>query len=222
MISRHMPRAIRSSLTGRNGCRACASSDGRQVVTISSRVVSIRRARYASRSVVDGSAQCMSSKHRTTGCIRPSSSNSAAISRFSRSCDPAAVSAASRAADESFSDGGMICAYQLGASARIRRAMLPSCSFFCRLSSASRIGRYASVPASRSEQRPRPMRTGSCCSSSCFRNASTSVVLPMPASAEITTSRPLPRCARSNSCCSASSSWSRPTMSRDDAARPAA
>ena len=68
---------------------ACASSDGRHVAMISRRVVSIRRARYASRSVVGGSAQCMSSKHRTTGCIRPSSSNSAASSRFSRSCEPA-------------------------------------------------------------------------------------------------------------------------------------
>ena len=37
--------------------------------------------------------------------MRPSSSNSAASSRLSRSCEPAAVSAASRAADDSFSDG---------------------------------------------------------------------------------------------------------------------
>jgi hypothetical protein len=48
------------------------------------------------------------------GCIRPASSRSDAISRLSRSCEPPDVSAASRAADESFSAGGMSCAYQLG------------------------------------------------------------------------------------------------------------
>ena len=69
------------------------------------------------------------------------SSSSAQISRLSRSCEPPSVSAASRAADESFGAGGMICAYQLGASARIRRDRLPSCSFRCRLSSASSTGR---------------------------------------------------------------------------------
>ena len=71
------------------------------------------------------------------------------------------MSAASRAAEESFSDGGMICTYQLGASARSRRERLPCCSLCCRLSSTSSTGRYASLPARRSEQRPRPTRTAS-------------------------------------------------------------
>ncbi|HEY7474861.1 MAG TPA: hypothetical protein VH679_07605, partial [Vicinamibacterales bacterium] len=37
-------------------------------------------------------------------------------SSFKRSCDPPAVAAARRSADDSFSGAGMICAYQLGAS----------------------------------------------------------------------------------------------------------
>ena len=109
-------------------------------------------------------------------------------------------------------EGGMSCAYQLGASARTRRVRLPSCSFRWRLSSASRTGRYASLPASRSEHRPRPTRAGSPRASSSATKASTSVVLPAPASPEMTTMRAFPRCARSNSWFIASSSSSRPTM----------
>ncbi len=52
------------------------------------------------------------------GCSRPASSRSAAISRFSRSCEPPTVSAASRAADESFSRRR----HQLGVPARRERA----------------------------------------------------------------------------------------------------
>ena len=124
-----MPRDSRSSFIGRKACFVCASSDGRAVAMIRRREASIRRARYPIKSVVEGSAQCTSSKHNTTGDMRATSSSSIAISRFRRSCEPLAVSAASRAADESFSDGGMICTYQLGASARMRRDRLPSCSF---------------------------------------------------------------------------------------------
>ena len=80
------------------------------------------------KSVVEGSAQCTSSRHRMTGCMRETSSINAEISRFRRSWDPPVVSAASRAADDSFSDEGMIWTYQLGASARINRERLPSCS----------------------------------------------------------------------------------------------
>ena len=96
------------------------------------------------RSVVDGSAHCTSSNQARR--LRSRLSSSDAISRLRRSCDPPAVSAASRAADESFAVGGMSWAYQLGASARTRRVRLPSCSCRCRLSRASSTGRYASCP----------------------------------------------------------------------------
>lgn len=167
---------------------------------------------------MDGSAQCTSSKQSTTGWTRDTSSRSARISRFKRSCDPPAVSAARRVAEAWSPDAGMICAYQLGATARISRERLPSCSLCWRLSSTSSTGRYASLPARRSEQRPRPIRTASPRSPTIRTNVSINVVLPTPASAEMTSIRPRPRCARSYSWSSASISTSRPTTARVPAA----
>ena len=117
-------RAVRGAPTG-TGDGPAPGPTARHVTMIKTRAPSVRWARYDSRSVVDSSAQCTSSNQRMTGCTRPASSRRAAISRFRRSCEPPAVSAARRAAEESLLDGGVICAYQLGATARMSRVMLP-------------------------------------------------------------------------------------------------
>ncbi len=65
--SRHTPRACKSGLICRNGCLASSMSEGRYVVTISTRIASNLPARKLIRSTVETSAQCRSSKKITGG-----------------------------------------------------------------------------------------------------------------------------------------------------------
>ena len=124
------------------------------------------------------------------GCSREASSSSAAISRFIRVGDPAPASASARSADWSSLEL-RTCAYQFGATLLTTRTRLPWLSDLSRLSSASRNGRYASLPASRSEHRPRATRAAPDCPTAA-RNSSTSAVLPRPGSPEtVTTDRTL-------------------------------
>ena len=119
-------------------------------------------ARKLSRSIVDTSAQCRSSKNTTSGRVRPRSCRKAASSRFMRSCDANWASASPALTRHRQLPAARPARYHVGAIcfmsiATARGHSLPLC---IRLSSASSNGRYASVPARRSEQRPRAIVHG--------------------------------------------------------------
>ena len=97
------------------------------------------------------------------------------------------------------SDGGISCTYQLGASARIRRVQ--AAKLLVPLQAVERfehrqVGFGAGQPLRASASSD---AHGFAAFLQLLTNASTSVVLPTPASPETTTMRALPRCARSNS-----------------------
>ena len=127
---------------------------------------------------------------------RPASSSSAAISRFSRSCEPPAVSAASRAAEESFADTGVILrepGWRNGPQQPAETAMLIVVLTGSRVLRA-RAGTPRSPPAAPNNVRARaaPFRRGPRDNARTLPRASS---CRPPASAEITTSRALP-CVR--------------------------
>ena len=85
--------------------------------------------------------------------MRDTSRKSAASSRLSRSCEPAGASGG-RAAAPAAGAAVTTCEYHVGATAIIC-GTIPESEDGSSASSASSTGRYASEPASRSEQRPR-------------------------------------------------------------------
>ena len=106
--------------------------------------------------MVAASTQCTSSRKTTSGRRRHTSRKNALSSRFKRSCDAACIWGSCPGDPPTCSEGAT-CAYQFGASSFISRVTSPRASPRSRPSSASSSGRYAPLPASRSEQRPRAM-----------------------------------------------------------------
>ena len=161
-------------------------------------------------STVDVSAQCKSSRKRSSGASVEISRRNAANSRFIRSCETAGDSVIMRSTDASSDIAS--CTSQDGATVFITRPTdgLPR----IKLSSASRNGRYASAPARRSEQRPRAIRQAGCSDRSSARKSSTNVVLPRPASPVTQSTRPCPAVADRKAVRSCARSVDRPTVFR--------
>ena len=139
-------------------------------------------------------------------CVRPVNvlQDKIARCRSDTFCSNAPNSRFSCSCDDVPSPEPLSCALQFGANRSI--ASRSSTLAAAKLSSDSRIGKYASVPARRSEHRPRATAT----SSSPSRNVSTNVVLPIPASPATvirTPCDPVPASASFN----ARSASSRPT-----------
>ena len=164
-------------------------------------------------SIVETSAQCRSSKNITSGRTRDTSWKSTPSSRFIRSGEAVRTSARISSTDDASVASVATWRYQVGATVFISSPNDPPRDPI-RPSSTSSSGRYASDPASRSEQRPRASTGRARSTSSSAMKSSTRLVLPMPGSPVMASTRLRPALTRPNAARSRARSSSRPTVVR--------
>ena len=182
---------------------------------------STRDPRYASMSTVALSAQCRSSSTIARGCARAVASMNPSNSRFMRSGDAACSPGAAPSTPVAWAGlESPTSRCQVGAWRRSSAAMSPDGSARMADSMASRMGRKASVPARRSEHRPRATTTP-VLSAISARQASTNVVLPTPGSPLTTSNEPRPLLARCQASMNRARSVRRPTTTVVRAPTPA-
>ena len=207
-IRRTRGRRSISASHGRSGCRRCSSSV-RYVPTTTRRSVRTLRARKATRSRVELSAQCRSSRTHTTGARSPRSRRSArtpskilAWAHSGRPVPPASATAG--APNSGRSRPSSAVAGVRRSSNSISRNRLPA-SVAGSLRSASTIGAYGRPPPSPRLTQP-PSRRSAPPSRARAPTSSISRVLPMPASPPMRMTAASPALARSTASIRASRS----------------